>query len=94
MAEAVEGTLHIPDTRTYLDTLQERLPMFTITDHPSDWPEFFVARLHLTIPKAEAMPLMIMDRDLERLQETMLALGLTKLARHPKDHPVILETWI
>jgi hypothetical protein len=94
MPEAVEGSLSIPDTRHYLWTLRERLPVFVITDHPTDWPDFYVARLRLALPKDTPMPLVIMDRDLERLQETMQALGLTKLMRSPEDDPVIVETWI
>ena len=91
---AVGGSLSIPATRAYLDTLHSRLPMFTITDHPSDWPNFYVARLWLTLPKAEPMPLVIMDTDLERIQETMEALGLVKLMRSPDDNPIIVESWI
>jgi hypothetical protein len=94
MAEAREGSLSIRDTRTYLWSLRDRLPMFTITDHPTDWPDFYVARLHLSLPEPTPMPLVIMDRSLDRLQTTMEALGLVKLMRDPADDPVILETWL
>jgi hypothetical protein len=94
MPDAVARSLNIPDTRHYLWTLAERLPMFTITDHPSDWPDFYVARLHLSLPQLETMPLAIMDRDLDRLRETMVALGGTCLGRKEADEPVIVETWI
>ena len=94
MTKAVAGSLHVADTRHDLWTLRDRLPMFVITDHPSDWPEFFVARLFLTLPQLELQQMAIMDHSLERLQETMQALGLVKLMRSPGDDPVILETWL
>lgn len=91
---AVAGSLSIPNTIAYLATLDARLPMFVITDHPTDWPDFYVARLHLTLPHDIPLPVTIMDPDLERLQETMQALGLTKLMRSPQDDPIIVESWI
>ena len=95
MRQAVEGSLSIPNARFYLSSLRDRLPMFVITDHPTDWPDFYVARLHLTLPDGDQLlPFVIMDRSLERLQTTMEALGLVKLMRDPADDPVILETWI
>ena len=94
MSEAVVGSLNIPNVIAYLATLDQQLPMFVITDHPTDWPDFYVARLHLTLPEDVAMPLAIMDPDLEALQETLEALGLTKVMRNPDDDPIILETWL
>ena len=70
------------------------LPMFTIYDHPTDWPDFYVARLWWTLPEAKATDFTIMDRDLERIQTTIDALGMVRLDRSPEDDPKILETWI
>jgi hypothetical protein len=92
--EAVALSLNIPETRAYLATLRERLPMFTVTDHPKDWPDFYVARLALTVPELTLLPLAIMDPDLDRLRETMAALGLVCLTRDPRDDPVVVETWL
>ena len=94
MTEAVESSLNIADTRAYLYTLRDRLPMFAITDHPTDWPDFYVARLHVSLPAPQPLPLVIMDKSLERLQTTMEALGLVKLMRDPADDPIIVETWL
>jgi hypothetical protein len=94
MAEAIAGSLNIPDTRHYLWTLQGRLPQFVVYDHPSDWPDFYVARLWLALPEPTPLPLVLMDRDLDRLQTTMDALGMVKLMPSEGDDPVILETWI
>jgi hypothetical protein len=94
MSDAVAGSLNIPNTIAYLSTLQHRLPMFTITDHPTDWPDFYVARLHLSLPEPVPMPMAIMDRDLDRLRETMRALGGTCLMRAEADDPIIVESWL
>lgn len=94
MTEAFEGALDIQATRQWLWVVREHLPMFTITDHPTDWPDFYVARMHFTLPEPRPSDFVIMDRDLERLQETMQALGLVKLMRSPGDDPVVLETWL
>lgn len=86
--------LAIQDTRRYLAELRDRLPMFTITDHPTDYPDFFVARLALTLPAVEITAFAIMDADLDRLRETMEALGLVKLDRMPGDSPAVVECWL
>ena len=86
--------LAVADTQRYLSTLRERLPLFTVTDHPRDYPDYYVARLHLTLPGVEVLPFAIMDRDLETLRATLRALGLTLIPRDPTDDPVILESWI
>ena len=94
MTEAASNQVTFDQMHVYLDTLRDRLPVFTVTDHPTDFPDFYVARLHLSLPQPQPMPLTIMDKNLERLQTTMQALGLVKLDRSPEDDPVILETWI
>ena len=89
--------LAIQDTIRQLHQLRMEgyMPSFTITDHPSDYPDYFVARMHLTSKGATtAAAFAIMDRDVERLRTTLEALGLVKMDRSPEDDPVILETWI
>lgn len=93
-ATAQPGSLNIQQTRRWLWELRADLPMFVIYDHPTDWPEFFVARLHLCLPEPHATNLVVMDVQLDRIQTTMEALGLVKLMRSEGDDPVILETWI
>jgi hypothetical protein len=94
MSAPTPGTLNMVETRIYLHSLRDRLPMFVITDHPTDWPEFYVARLHLTLPEDALLPFAIMDPSLDRLRDTMEALGLVCLSRDPLDHPAIVETWL
>lgn len=94
MSEAVAGSLDVQGLAAWLHASRDRLPMFTVYDHPTDWPDFYVARLWFTLPAAEATDLTIMDRDLDRIRVTLEALGLVQLARQDADDPKILETWI
>jgi hypothetical protein len=94
MTDAVPGTLDFGHVRQWLYELRDRLPMFVIYDHPSDRPDFYVARLWLSLPEPAASGYVIMDPDLERLQESMASMGLTKLMPQEGDDPVILETWL
>ena len=86
--------LDLDNLRVYLHTIAGRLPVFVVTDHPSDLPDFFVARLNLSLPETVAMPLAIMDRDLDRLRLSLESLGLIRLDRSPGDDPVVLEVWM
>jgi hypothetical protein len=86
--------LAIADTARFLAGLHDRLPMFVVCDHPTDFPDFYVARLHLTLPEDEVQPFAIMERELSKLHAIMEALGLHKLMPAPEDDPVILETWL
>lgn len=88
------GSLNVRQMRAYLASLSDRMPMFTITDHPADFPDFYVARLSLTLPRPAVLDVAIMDESLERLRVTMEALGLTRLERSPQDDPVVVETWL
>jgi len=67
------------------------LVMWTIYDHPSDWPNFYVARKWIG---EEPMNVVLLDADLDRLRETLARKGLVKLMRNEGDDPVILETWL
>lgn len=89
-----EGVPPNPVIASYLESLRQRLPTFVIYDHPTDWPDFFVARLWISTPEPQATELTIMDRKVERIRATLETLGLTRLPRQPEDDPKILETWI
>jgi hypothetical protein len=71
-----------------------QLLIWTIYEHPSDYPDWFVARPHIIRPKsAGPLPMHLMAKDLETLR-AMLPDGLTRLARMPGDDPCIIETWV
>jgi hypothetical protein len=70
--------------------------VWTIYDHPSDFPEHFVAR-RWEIGPGEVRPTgsFIQASELEVLRTMLLTeLGLTPIPRSPGDDPVIVETWM
>lgn len=70
---------------------ETELPIWTVYDHPRDFPNVFVARLWMNDkPTGEIM----LSRDLEKLRDMLQAKGLVKLMRHETDDPVIVETWL
>jgi hypothetical protein len=73
---------------------QESLRIWTIYDHPSDFPDCFIARMSLVsvdglVPTRE----IITAATLEELR-SQLPGGLYRLNRHPDDDPVIVEVWL
>jgi hypothetical protein len=71
----------------------DALPMWTIYDHPLDFPDVFVARrVEVTgdgpIPGEE-----IYTGDSLDEVRAQLPPGLVCFTRHPHDDPVIVETW-
>lgn len=71
------------------------LPMWTIYDHPLDYPDHFVARMYL-IRRGQVLPtnLVKIAKDVDGLRGSLEAGGLTPLARQPDDDPAIVETWV
>jgi hypothetical protein len=69
--------------------------MWVIYDHPSDYPQGFVARLWLITPECEQRTETLrQEGNLAAMREGFLRDGLSCLARHPEDDPVIVETWL
>lgn len=67
------------------------LSLWTIYDHPRDFPNNYVARrFELEQPTSDV----ILSSDLESLRAELMARGLVCLTRNPADDPVILETWL
>ena len=86
--------------RRYAEQLQGaaqslgQLLIWTIYDHPADYPEWFVARPLIIRPKtAGPVPMHLIAKDLDTLR-TLLPDGLTRLGRQTDDDPVILEVWV
>ena len=93
--EATFGaTKAIPLLANLMQMHRERLPLWTVYNHPTDHPNYFVARMFMTLPEAEATPVCLLSDALEPIQAQLAALGLTKLMRHPNDDPKIMETWL
>ena len=71
-----------------------QLLIWTVYDHPLDYPEWFVARPQIILPKLPpAFPMHLMTRDLEALRSA-LPDGLTRMDRLPDDDPCVIETWV
>jgi hypothetical protein len=71
-----------------------QLLIWTIYDHPADYPDWFVARPHIIRPKTSGpLPMHLMAKDLETLR-AMLPDGLTRLNRQDGDDPTIVEVWV
>lgn len=71
------------------------LSMWVIYDHPTDYPEFFVARRHeVRAAGPVATDECFFTESLEYLRQTMVMRGLTVLARLKGDDPKIIEVWL
>ena len=73
------------------------LTMWTIYDHPVDWPDWYVAR-EFTISGGPDDPVasdsVLLHRHLEPIRDFLRRKGLVCLMRNPEDHPNVVETWL
>lgn len=84
--------------------MNDALPMWTIYDHPRDYPYGFVIRKSfiwsMPWPNGKRVGAhcqaqgAIMYATLAQARNHCASLGGTPLARHPGEDPVIVETWI
>ena len=70
--------------------MKEKLTMWVIYKHPSDYPDEFVARKFiLDKPTSE-----IKTSDTIETLRLLLPMGLTRVERDDSDDPVIVEAWL
>jgi hypothetical protein len=69
------------------------LDMWTIYDHPLDFPNHFVARRWEVTEEARPTNQIMVAPTLAILR-AMLPPGLTRILRDPRDEPAIVETWL
>lgn len=71
------------------------LEMWVVYDHPTDYPDKYVARLHQVLPGGAygATNYALVCSDLEVLRQGLPS-GLVRIERSPGDDPKILETWM
>ena len=67
------------------------LRMWTIYDHPSDYPDCFVAREFVLDKPTENF---IACNDLDLLRGHFLEVGMKCIPRSPEDEPQIVEVWL
>lgn len=71
--------------------MSEPLYIWTVYDHPSDFPDNFVARkFALDKPTAE----ILVSDNIYKLRVALKCMGLVCLTRAPEDDPKIVETWL
>ncbi|HET9538090.1 MAG TPA: hypothetical protein VFP43_22545 [Mesorhizobium sp.] len=72
------------------------LRMWTVYDHPKDYPDCYVARMfEVDAEGPRATGSIIIMESLERLRDTLaFEMHLTPMKRNPEDDPVIVETWL
>jgi len=68
------------------------LHMWTVYDHPLDYPDGYIARLHVIGKKSGPTNIIRTAPTLEEVRK-LLPPGLIRITRSPKDEPQIVETW-
>ena len=69
------------------------LLIWTIYDHPKDFPDDYVVRPHST-KLEKPMPVHFRHEQLAYVRRALRRLGLVCIARSPGDDPCILESWL
>lgn len=71
------------------------LEVWTIYDHPRDFPTLYVARKFIC-ESGRVRPTedMMADPSIDRLREALAGMGLVALSRAGADDPLIVETWL
>jgi hypothetical protein len=72
-------------------TEQEGLSIWTIYDHPTDYPDCFVARRFVYDKPTNDI---VTSNNLEYLRAIMIKSGLICFLRSPDDDPIIIESWL
>ena len=76
--------------------MSDKLAMWTIYDHPSDYPNNFVARKFVIGDGSEPVITkeMMVCPSLTAIREMLAELGLSCITRSEDDDPKIVETWL
>lgn len=71
------------------------LEMWTVYDHPRDYPQGYIARKFVADANgARPTPEVITSPTLALIRESMMRMGRVCLTRDPQDDPNIIETWL
>lgn len=73
----------------------EDLPLWVVYDHPSDFPDRYIARQR-TVGIAGDQPTdrVMVSLSLDSIRTALANLGLVCIPRHETDDPVIVEVWL
>lgn len=73
----------------------DTFPIWVVYDHPTDYPDHFVARAHrVGVDGQRPTSKLIAAPTLESIRTSMVNLGLTCVQRNEEDDPVIVECWL
>jgi hypothetical protein len=85
-------------TRRRVDLAMKPEPfvIWTLYDHPADYPDAYVARRFEVGPDCRVVPTgtVVVSTSLVAVRESMAVRGLTLIARARGDDPCIIEAWI
>jgi hypothetical protein len=75
------------------------MEIFTVYDHPIDFPDHFVVRRFVVTTKSPFVPIpdediFLKHKDLEWIRNRLLHCGLICTPRHENDDEKIIESWI
>jgi hypothetical protein len=70
------------------------LNIWTVYDHPKDFPDGFVARRFECLGPAPVATNDVVQGDLPAIRDAFSRCGLTRLLRNDGDEPQIVESWI
>ena len=74
---------------------EDGLSVWTVYDHPLDFPHNYVARRHVaTGERSGPTGDMMICTDLEPIRVELKRRGLIRFDRAPEDEPHIIETWL
>lgn len=95
MTETYIDPVHWVAELTAADTKAGKLTIWTVYDHPSDFPEHFVAR-RFVVDKTGSCPTdkVIATLSLDDLRMILQMAGLTVLMRNNGDDAAIVESWL
>ena len=69
--------------------------MWTVYDHPTDYPEYYVARLfEVTAGRTKITTTVLVANSLDTIRSEMRQRGLVCMSRQPEDDPKIMEVWL
>lgn len=74
--------------------MSEGLPMWTVYDHPTDYPNEFVARKSIVTNVVYMTDELLRQDDLEELRKDLAGRGLICMQRSPEDDAKIVEVWL
>jgi hypothetical protein len=72
------------------------LELWTVYDHPSDFPQCYVARRFVVTGGTEARATedVMVSVDVETIRDELRSRGFISLRRDDRDDPKIIETWV